>query len=73
MKDYSVLTTSMQSGQIIELQTFATKRLAITYFNDQCEKRNYTNIAETNDAISHIIECGGIGHDFRIELSIIEY
>mgnify|MGYP003659028252 CR=1 FL=1 len=62
----------MQTGNVIDLQTFATKRKAKLYFADQCENRNYSNITESHTSISHSEEAGGIGYDFRIELSLIE-
>jgi hypothetical protein len=71
MTTITITKTSMSTGNTIFMREFTSEKKAISVFKEIANELDYDNKTEVQNSISKIISVGGIGHDFRLELEIV--
>lgn len=70
MKSIILTKTSMATGNVVSMVEFGTKKKGIEAFNETADSLGYENSSIDENSVRELHECGGIGHDYRLELEI---
>lgn len=71
MKTITITKTSMASGNVVKMIEFTSKQKAETHFNEIISELGYDNISEKQNSICKKLEAGGTGHDYLVELEMV--